>query len=91
MVTFEAVTGEKGIGTYSCTKETTGSHLIENVTLEDGRKADFVWARKMELPVTPKCRHCGKETNDVISGRPAHAECDSAYHGDDDVIGIPSK
>lgn len=47
MVTCILVTGEKAVGTYSCTKETTGSHLIENVTTENGQKAAFAWAKEI--------------------------------------------
>lgn len=44
-VDFTLSTGEKGFGVYQCTKESTGSHLIENVTmLTGGRTADYVWA-----------------------------------------------
>lgn len=41
------VTGEKAIGFYSCTKESTGSHLITNVTTENGMKAEFAWASEI--------------------------------------------
>lgn len=41
------VTGEKAVGTYSCTKDSTGSHLIENVTTETGQTADYAWATEI--------------------------------------------
>lgn len=47
-VSFVAVTGEKGQGTYVLTKPATGSHLIENVYTEQGVKADYLWAQEME-------------------------------------------
>lgn len=44
IVTCVLVTGENAVGKYSMTSPVTGSHLIENVELEDGRKADYAWA-----------------------------------------------
>lgn len=57
-VTFITVTGEKGIGAYSCTKPITGSHLIENVTLEDGTRAAYVWASEILDEYMHYCSQC---------------------------------
>lgn len=53
-VTCTLVTGEKAIGYYSCTKPTTGSHLIERVTTENGAKADYAWASSIDWEDFPK-------------------------------------
>lgn len=47
-VQFVAVTGEKGEGRYAMTKDSTGSHLIQEVYTYDGKRADYVWASEME-------------------------------------------
>ena len=47
-VSFVAVTGETGTGTYVMTKETTGSHLVENAWTDNGLKADYIWASELE-------------------------------------------
>ena len=55
-VSFVAVTGEKGHGTYSMTKESTGSHLImgPSVTVDNGdgtfssKTVEYLWASEME-------------------------------------------
>lgn len=43
LVSFIAVTGEKGTGTYSCRSELTYNYLVERVTTLDGRTADYLW------------------------------------------------
>lgn len=48
-VSFVAVTGEEGIGTYRLTKDTTGSHLIEDVTLLNGRSVEYMWAESIQV------------------------------------------
>lgn len=49
IVTCVLVTGEIAIGTYSgIQKEMTGSYLVENVTTEDGKKADYAWAESID-------------------------------------------
>ncbi len=49
IVTCILVTGEKAVGFYSgVQKESTGSYLVERVTIEGGYKADYAWASSIK-------------------------------------------
>lgn len=48
MVVCTLITGQRAVGTYTCTKESTGTHLVENLTVEGGYRADYGWATTIE-------------------------------------------
>lgn len=48
VVTATLVTGERAVGYYSATSPVTGSHLLQQVTVEGGLKADYAWAEKID-------------------------------------------
>lgn len=48
IVSCVLVTGELATGRYALTKESTGSHLMEDVVTNDGRRADYAWADRLE-------------------------------------------
>lgn len=57
-VTFIDVNGNKGRGTYSTTKISTGSHCVENCVFEGNMFSDFCWATSI-TEIKEVCEYCG--------------------------------
>lgn len=68
------VTGEKAVGFYECQKPTTGSHLVRNVTTENGQVAEYAWAESVTRN-GERCRFCGGFT----PCNTGFAQCDKNY------------